>query len=496
LVPRSGAQAKPFVFVRTEASARRLFTLNPAAAAAGLFSGQALADAQAIVPYLGFADADPAGDAQAMTALGIWALRYSPWVHAQLEADGTGILLIDIEGSEPLFGGEAALIQDFVTRLARRGIMVQAAAADTIGAAYAMARHSGLGVSILPRGRLRAGIAGLPVSGLRIGAAADALRRAGLKRIGDLMRIGRQALTARFGAEVILRLDQALGYAPEPLNPLTPPLQHRVLLMFLEPVPDQQGVLAAVTRAAADLARQLASLGLGARRLRLTLHRTDGGILRTEAGCASPSHDAAHFLRLFRERLKAGEGETDLGLGIEALTLEAEAEKALPRQSTLDAHADAEGDLDMLIDRLGSRLTLGRVQRLVPVGSHIPERAVAARPAAQGPTAALWAEAAAAGQAERPLLMLPMAEPAEVIAGIPDGPPKRFRWRRVSYETARAEGPERIAPEWWRMNEHAGQTRDYYRVEDTQGRRFWLYREGLFGEVDAAPRWFVHGVFA
>jgi protein ImuB len=203
------------------------------------------------------------------------------------------------------------------------------------------------------------------------------------------MRIGRQALTARFGAEVILRLDQALGRAPEPLNPLVPPLQHRAQLMFLEPVPDQQGVLVAVARAAEDLGRQLANLGLGARRLRLTLHRTDGGLVRAEAGCAAPSHDAQHFLRLFRERLKAAEGETDLGLGIEALTLEAEADKAQPRQPTLDATAAAEGDLDVLIDRLGSRLTLARVQRLVPMGSHIPARGYGAASGARAHDGAL-----------------------------------------------------------------------------------------------------------
>jgi protein ImuB len=213
-----------------------------------------------------------------------------------------------------------------------------------------------------------------------------------------------------------------------------------------------------------------------------------------EAGCAAPSHDGAHLTRLFKERFKAAADEADLGLGIEGLTLEADAESAPARQRSLDRRDDAEASLDALIDRLGSRLTLARVQRLDPAASHLPERAVVARPAAQhGPNPA-WEDFP--HPAERPLLMLPAAEPAETVAEIPDGPPKRFRWRKTLYEAARAEGPERIAPEWWRAGARGQATRDYYRVEDVHGRRFWIYREGLFGETAASPRWFVHGVFA
>jgi protein ImuB len=481
------------VFVRLEASARRLWTLNPAARALGLFPGQPLADAQAIAPGLRFADADAAGDHTALNRLGLWALRYSPWVHAQMEEDGTGLLLIDIQGSEHLFGGEHALMRDIAARLAARGMTAQIAAADSIGAAIALARYGGAALTSLTRAQLADGLARLPVEALRIGPAAEALRRAGLKTIGAVMRIARQPLTARFGATLMLRLDQALARAPEPLNPLVPPLSHRAQLRFLEPVASIDGIMIATARAADILAQSLAARGLGARRLRLTLHRTDGGIVHAEAGCAAPSHDAAHLTRLFKERFKAEDADTDLGLGIEGLTLEAQAEAAPPRQRGLEGGADA-ADFDALIDRLGSRLTLARVKRLDPAARHLPELAVTARPAAQAGPHAGWEDFLC--PAERPLLMLPAAEPAEVIAEIPDGPPKRFRWRKALYEAARAEGPERIAPEWWRLNARAGATRDYYRVEDAEGRRFWLYREGLFGEADAPPKWFVHGVFA
>lgn len=502
-----GGRDKPRVFVRTEASARRLWTLNAAARTAGLIPGQALADAQAIIPGLGYADADAGGDQAALDRLGLWASRYSPWAHARLEEDGTGLLLIDIQGSEPLFGGEQALMRDIGRRLGARGIETRIAAADSIGAATALARYGGAAMTSIAGAQLREGLARLPVEALRIGPVADALRRAGLKTIGDVLRIARQPLTARFGAQLPLRLDQALARAPEPLNPMIPPLSHRAQLMFLEPVLSTEGVMIAVARAAGDLAQALAARGLGARRLRLTLHRTDGAAIQMEAGCAAPSHDAAHLTRLFKERFKAAEDETDLGLGIEGLTLEAQAEAAPARQrslaacpdgkpgSTFPGHApEAEADLDALIDRLGSRLTLARVQRLDPSASHLPERAVVARPAAQGGGNPGWEDFAPGP--ERPLLMLPAAEPAEVIAEIPDGPPKRFRWRKTVYEAARAEGPERIAPEWWRLDARAQATRDYYRVEDAAGRRFWLYRDGLFGETGAAPKWYVHGVFA
>jgi protein ImuB len=455
-----------------------------------------LADAQAIAPALGYADADPQGDQAALDGLGLWALRYSPWVHARLEEDGTGILLIDIQGSEHLFGGEQALMRDIASRLAARGLETRIAAADSIGAATALARYGGAALTSLNATQLRDGLARLPVEALRIGAAADALRRAGLKTIGDVLRIARQPLTARFGAHLLLRLDQALARAPEPLTPQIPPLSHRAQLTFLEPVLSQDGIMIAVARAAGDLAQALAARGLGARRLRLTLHRTDGAAAQLEAGCAAPSHDGTHLTRLFKERFKAAADETDLGLGIDGLTLEAQAEAAPAQQSSLDRDTDAEmnSNIDALIDRLGSRLTLARVQRLDPQASHLPERAVVARPAAQGGPNPGW-DAFAPGP-ERPLLMLPAAEPAEVIAEIPDGPPKRFRWRKTLYEAARAEGPERIAPEWWRLDARAQVTRDYYRVEDAEGRRFWLYRDGLFGETAAAPKWFVHGVFA
>jgi protein ImuB len=98
---------------------------------------------------------------------------------------------------------------------------------------------------------------------------------------------------------------------------------------------------------------------------------------------------------------------------------------------------------------------------------------------------------------ERPLRLFAQPEPVEVImAEVPEGPPLRFRWRRVIHEVARSEGPERIAPEWWRPEDMGRATRDYFRVEDREGRRYWLFREGLYGRETERPLWYIHGLFA
>ena len=95
----------------------------------------------------------------------------------------------------------------------------------------------------------------------------------------------------------------------------------------------------------------------------------------------------------------------------------------------------------------------------------------------------------------RPFHLFDPPQPIEVIAEVPDGPPHQFRWRRATHAVRRYEGPERIAAEWWRRRDNGGLTRDYYRVEDVHGRRYWLFRHGLYDEKPD-PRWYIHGVFA
>jgi protein ImuB len=254
-----------------------------------------------------------------------------------------------------------------------------------------------------------------------------------------------------------------------------------------EPISTQEHILILVNRLACDLAPPLERDGKGARGLHLTLFRVDGETAELEIRLARPSRDANRIVKLFALKLDALAEDFDAGFGFEAARLDVtQADRMPPQQAAIaaDPQRDADENLSLLIDHLGSRLGLENVLRVHPNDTHIPERAVVMKPAAQS---ANWDSDAPM----RPLLMLPCAEPADVMAMVPEGPPLQFRWRGVAYHVANAEGPERLRPEWWR--DEKSRTRDYYTVEDEDGRRFWLYRDGPYG---AEARWFVHGVYA
>ncbi|NIJ41107.1 protein ImuB [Parvibaculum indicum] len=484
---------------------------NGSAREAGIAPGQLVPDAMALCPSLGVHDAAPEADRAALEKLARWCGRYTPWsvadpVGVGAEPDG---LLLDISGCAHLFGGEAALLDEMAARLGRFGFGLRAAIASTPGAAWALARYGREAPSVLPAGEEKRALAGLPVRGLRLDrGVADGLSRLGLKRIGDLYDKPRAPLTARFGPVPARRLDEALGRAPEPISPSLPHVPFRTRLHFAEPIARLEHVEEALARLAGDLCSLLAEEHKGARRLRLTLYRVDGEVRELHAGTSAPSHEEGHLARLFREKLDKAGDDFDAGFGIEAMSLAClAADDLAPSQARLTGGGPQAHDLARLIDRLGNRLGPGRVARAEPRASHIPERAVRAVPAMRGASPALagWAREAAhlPEGVSRPLRLLPAAEPVEVVAEVPEGPPRIFRWRRMTYRVARAEGPERIAPEWWRQDsgqgengkKDGGRTRDYYRVEDGDGRRFWLYRDGLYTRDEEEPRWYLHGVF-
>jgi protein ImuB len=400
-----------------------------------------------------------------------------PWEHG---------LTFDIEGCAHLFGGEERMARQMRERLSRFGLTAHIAIAGTIGAAHALCRF-GPEETVVPAGKEEEALSRLPVAALRISEKqAASLNRLGLKRIGDVAHLPRAPLAQRFGADFIERLDQALGRLPEPFSPLAAPVAYRALATLTEPIAAQEHVLDLARRLAGDLMPALARDGKGARLLRLTLYRVDGETRDITVGLAAASRDAAHIVNLFALKLDALAEDYDAGFGFEAARLDALECEAMPAaQQTLTTEKPEE-NLSLLIDRLGSRLGLENVVRFKPEDTHIPERAVVYAPAHDVPD---WS---GASDTPRPLLMLPCAEPAEVTALMPEGPPRRFRWRGVSYGVAHSEGPERIRPEWWRKQQH---TRDYYTVEDEAGRRFWLYRE-VMACGDTNPRWYVHGVFA
>jgi protein ImuB len=479
------------------AGGARLVALNAAAWRCGLAAGELLSGARAKALDLQSRDADPAADAAALRQLALWCLRYTPVVAPWDAANGTDGLVLDISGCAHLFGGEAALLDDLASRLRRAGLQPRLAVADTAGAAWAVARFGDADM-IVPPGDQESAMRGLPLAALRLDADAQAtLCRLGFRRIGELMRQPRAPLVARFGAALLARLDQALGHMAEPLSPLQPPPSYRAQTSFAEAITTQAHVVEAATRLLRRLLQDLDRDAAGARLLRLLLFRPDGGALSLEIGLAAPSRDVAHIARLIAmrlDRLPAGL-ETDFGYDAAAIHVLA-AERIAGRQTSLGIVAEAgePAGLAALIDRLEHRLGSGSVRRLHPQQSHIPERAVAVRCAA-GSAAPDWRIETPFG-ARPPLLLAAPEEAVEIMAVVPEGPPRRFRWRGVLHDVAHAQGPERIAAEWWRLEPAAGkEERDYYVVEDTAGRRFWLFRAGLYGEGRPAPRWFVHGVF-
>jgi len=474
--------------VATLKNARRLTGVDVNAEKLGLTPGLSLADARARHPALVTFDADPAGQGQALEQLADACSRYTPLV----ALDGVDGLMLDVSGVAHLFGGEDGLLADAQARFARARLTLKPGLADTPGAARALARFSQEGVA-------PAGLEGrafnklfhdLPVAALGVAPALAAdLGRAGLKRVGDLAMRPRAPIAARFGADLIARLDELHGLTRPSIEPRFPAPDFVAERRFASPIQHQEAVEATLNRLADDLVVLLERRGKGARRLELALFRVDGAARRLRVAASRPLNEARAIQRLFRERLLHGE-PIDPGFGIDLMRLScALAEDAEPSQHAFERafEADQAKALAELIDRLSARLGPSRVTRQTLVDAHIPERSVVARAAALGET-----EGAALDMPPRPLRLFERPELIEALAEVPDGPPLKFRWRRVLREVAAIEGPERIAPPWWRGPE--GPTRDYFRAEDVFGRRYWLYREGVYGQT-ARPRWFVHGVF-
>jgi protein ImuB len=495
--------AEPRIIVREVKSALRLAALNPAADALGLRVGMPLADARAMYPSLVVDHADDAADQNLAEAICDWLGRYTPLV-GLTPPNG---MMLDISGCAHLFGGEASMRQDVIRRLGRQGFMARVGVAGTVGAAWGLARFGDK--RIIADEELREALLPLPLEALRLDAEKiDALARVGLKKIADIEGRPRAPLAARFGAELLRRLDQAFGRADEPIAPRLPLPPYIAERSFAEPITQEDFVLETIEHLAADLARRMEVRGDGARALQVTLYRVDGAVRRLSVATSKPLRDTRALCRLFKERFATLADELDPGFGFDVVRLSVTTtEKTEPLQKEITRDAGATDDIAHLIDRFGVRFGIRRVVRFAPNASHVPEFAVVGVPAYHPPPQAgegdhreamvegVTPAQDAVGPA-RPLRLFERPEEIDAIAEVPDGPPARFHWRRVTHEVAQSEGPERIAMEWWRDAKGRPLTRDYFRIEDRNGRRFWLYREGLYDRETARPRWFVHGVFA
>jgi protein ImuB len=473
----------PLAVWTTDGNRRVLLAVDPAAAEAGLQPGQALADAQAILPGVALRPAEPEADAAWLRRLALWSLCVTP-LPAVDAPDG---LLLDITGAAHLHGGEAALLHAVTTRFARAGVTVQGAIAGTPDAATALARAGRHGAVVAPGGEAAA-IAPLSLASLRLPHPTIAtLHRLGLRSVGAVLDQPRAPLARRFGAALTDALDAATGERPRPIRPLRPPPDFAASREFLEPIVTREAIDATLGRLLPELCGQLEKAGRGARRLVLLAFRVDGEAQAVSVGTGLPSRNPAHFARLFRERLE----RLSPGFGFERLSLEARStERMAVAQAALrgrrrGTRADNPWDLAQLLDRLSQRLS---VWRLAPRASHWPERAVQRIGVFDPvPTPDGW------NTTRRPLRLLRRPLALQASAELPDGPPFMLRLGRASSRVLRAEGPERLEPEWWRDRPDR-RFRDYYRVELAGGARLWVCRSGhvLPGE---APRWWLHGRF-
>ncbi|SNR87512.1 Y-family DNA polymerase [Puniceibacterium sediminis] len=463
----------PFALTLNQKNTDRIYCLTPQAEELGLQRGMSFADARAFCPTLVSQPAQPDLDTRFLSSLRRWATRYCPWVGRE----GTDGLVLDVTGSAHLFGGEEAMLTDMRGRIDRAGLTLRLGLADTRGAAWALA-HFGEG-RIAP-GQARDRLAQLPVAALRLEPQMVVrLQRLGLRSIGDLLTTARAPLARRFGTELMLRLDQLLGDCPEVIGPEAEPPHFGVRLTFPDPIGLFADVMAATERLLMPLCDKLKTHEAGARRLMLSLRRVDQGSQQVELRLAAAIRDPARILPLFAR----GVGGVDAGFGIDQIRLEATVVEPLPVQQIGSMARQASPDrLNDLITRIGTRIGLENVQRFLPADSHIPERSFTIAPAAYSAPDSGWV-----CLRPRPLRLFP----PEPIAASGMQPPARFKWRRMALTTARATGPERIAPEWW-LEDDAWRSglRDYWKVDTREGRRLWLFY------TPQNPGWFVQGEFA
>lgn len=475
-----------------------LSAVSPPAARAGLHPGMVLADARAAVPGLATRFMNEEADTALLGELAGWCTRYTPWA---APAEGNSVFL-DISGCAHLFDGEEALAARILDRLETLGFAGRIAIADTPGAAWAVVHHGEEACAILPSfGQLEdamAALEALPVAALRIETAMqEALGSFGLRSIGGLFPLARKSLGERFGAALTTRLDQAVGRIDEPISPGQPVPPHEARRGFFEPIAKLEDIEAATVELLDGLCEALAKAGAGARQLRLACHRVDGTVETIEIGTSRPSRWPQPLYRLFSERFD----RIDPGFGIEVMVLSAiRVEPLVPYQSSWQSGtSDHQESLAGLIDRLGNRVGFGRIARPVPRQSWLPERCVHfSPPFAASPETVPHTPQWQPGR-ERPLRLLSHPEPLDVLAPVPDDPPLMFLWHKIPHRVRRADGPERLCGEWWCEGDaedglEDDTVRDYYQVEDTDGRRFWLYREGLYAP-DKPAKWFLHGVF-
>ncbi|TDT92500.1 protein ImuB [Azorhizobium sp. AG788] len=456
------------------------------ALAAGLRPGMPATTARVLVPNLVVHQHVPEADAEALDRIALWMMqRYAPIV-ATDPPDG---IVMDTSGADHLHGGEEMMLTSIAGRLKTSGVSARVAVADTWGAAHAVARFGGRRSVVIPRGDACPRILDLPIAALRLPAdIVSGLHVLGFLRIGDIAEMPRAPLTLRFGPELGRRLNQALGRLAEPIEPIRPEEIVRVRRAFAEPIGAAETIARYIGKLVIALCEGLAERGLGAKRLDLICYRVDSTMQAVRVGMALPVRDARRLTRLLTDKIETIEP----GFGIECLELAATlAEPLADRQTITSIVEEAVSDISGLVDVLANTVGERSLFRMAPVASDVPERSVARIAPMSPATGASWPD-----HWPRPSRLLARPEHIETMALLPDHPPAWFSWRGIRHRVRRGDGPERVFGEWWLGDQEMHAVRDYFRVENDAGERFWLFRAGD-GE-DAATgshRWYLHGLF-
>jgi protein ImuB len=446
----------------------------------GAFTGMAVADARAAVPELVIVDDTPGKAARLLRLLGLWCIRYSPIVAVDLP-DG---LILDISGCDHLWGGERGYLKEIVLKLRNAGFDARAAIADTPGAAWAVSRFARVS-PIVPPGMQAQALAGLPPPALRLDTVIlERLQKLGFRSIGPLLSMPASVLRRRFGQELLVRLDQALGRSDETLVPLTPSVPYVERLPSMEPIRTAPGIEIAIEKLLSALCLRLQAEGKGLRKAVLKCYRIDGRTVQAGITTNRGSHSVSHLLKLFGLQI----AKIEPALGIELFVLEAQKVEEIDTvQEQLWAidRGLADTALAELLDRVAGKVGPDAIRRYLPAEHYWPERSVKIAASLTEESLTAWPEQM------RPIRLLTTPEPIEVMALLPDNPPKIFTYKGKRHVISKADGPERIGREWWQDN---GEHRDYYAVEDSAGKRYWVFRSGHYDGGDA--KWYLHGYFA
>jgi protein ImuB len=470
----------PFVFAAPERNRVIITAANPAAEAQGIYHGMATADAKAITTDLQILDHIPGKEPKLLRQLGLWCIRYTPIVSIDLP-DG---LILDISGCTHLWDGERGYLKEIVNKLRTSGYDTRAAIADTIGTAWAVARFGKI-TPIIESGMQVQALLNLPPVALRLETQVlEKLQKLGFHTIKSFLKIPRTVLRRRFGEGFLLRLAQALGMEDEYPLPLVPPVPYAERLPCLEPVRTAKAIEIAIQKLLEALCLRLQNEGKGIRKATLKCYRIDGKLVEANITTNRGSHSVSHLLKLFELQIS----KIEPALGIELFLLEAsKVEDVDVLQEKLWAGKPGLQDtaLAELLDKLAGKIGVNAIHRYLPAEHYWPERSVKPAASLTEPPATKWQT-----DRPRPLRVLGRPEPIEVMALLPDYPPKVFTYKGRRHVVEKADGPERIEREWWRDK---GEHRDYYAVEDTDGQRYWLFRSGHY---DTAPEWYLHGFFA